>query len=120
MCRFPCAINIREFKKFIEKHGRNSLMLCNDSYYDRIFMRIAIPGHEGGFSPTKVTEFDNKKPCIFFKDGLCMIYEDRPMDAKKAYHKATDEYTKYFYKLVEEWESEKGIKLINQWMRREI
>lgn len=119
MCHAPCCGSVEDMEKLIEAGYGNRLMfddLPSTSDGGNI-LKPALKGHEGQQAPW---ETHSVSGCTFWKNGKCELHDKglKPIQGKLAIHGGNKSGSaKYAEISKEDWESERGLEVIEKWKR---
>ncbi len=119
MCRSPCCGSVEDMEKLIDAGYADRLMFddlpsmndCGD------FLKPALKGYEGKQSPFQT---GSEEGCTFWKEGKCELHISglKPIQGKIAHHdRQTWYYDDYAAISKEDWESERGLAVIERWKK---
>jgi hypothetical protein len=118
MCHAPCCGSVEDMEKLIEAGYGNRLMFENlpSSIDCGDFLKPALKGHEGKYTPWETASL---RGCTFWnKNGHCELHNLglKPVQARIVDH-GENGYDREKYAAIskEDWESERGLAVIEKW-----
>lgn len=121
MCHAPCCGSVEDFEKLIDEGFAHRLMFDNlPSILDGgNFLKPALKGHEGKQAPWQTRSL---RGCTFWNEsGKCDLHNKglKPLQGKIANHSEDmgDKIDLFAEISKEDWESERGLRLIDKWKK---
>lgn len=120
ICHAPCCGSVEDFEKIIDSGYADRLMLDDlpDISNCGPILKPALKGHEGCQAPWEVRSSDG---CTFWnKDRKCDLHDKglKPIQGRISYHSAENYDLSLFAEINKsDWESERGVALIEKWKK---
>lgn len=121
MCHAPCCGSVEDFEKLIDAGFADRLMFDNLPSYPNDggdMLKPALKGYGGQQAPWATSSIAG---CTFWdKNGLCQLHNLglKPTQGKIALHENPHDYIDQYSEISkEDWESERGLALIERWKK---
>lgn len=113
-CQRPGWWLVSEAREAI-KNGYANRMMLEISFPDSLaILAPAFKGNEGFYA----TQEFSTRGCTFLEDGRCQLFQKsfRPIECRYCHHDRKGLGTKCHNEIANDWDSNKGRRLIRQWI----